>query len=105
MRTGSFRLDFEEYDNNNKLFRILRSSEIFATISDRILIGHIYPDMISIDETIDDVVSILSMGDSSCLSIQLKTDYERNQFARFLFKTIPTLKNSGYQPYLNMPID
>lgn len=105
MRKGNFSLDFEEYDNNYNLFRILRATEMFATISDRVLIGHIYPDMISIDETIDDVVSILSIGDLSCLSIQLKTDDERNQFARFLVKTIPTLNNSGYQPYLNMPID
>lgn len=105
MKTGNFIIDFEEYDNNIKLLSTIRTSEIFMTVADRILIGHIYPDMISIDETIEDVVSILAVGDYSFLSTQLRSDEERNQFARFLVKTIPTLRNSGYQPYWNMPTE
>lgn len=105
MRTGSFNLDFEEYDNNYRLFRILRTSEMFATLSDRILIGHIYPDMITLVQTIDDVASILEICYGSLLLEHKMTYEERIKFARFLVKTIPTLGNGGFQPYFNMPID
>ena len=102
MRPPNFIIDRDELKTNLDLLSVLADLEIFTPIVDRIIAGHIFNDIFSEDQIIDDVSFQLSLCDTQIIRNTLNSNETRNKFAQFLTRIIPASKVS-YFPYRHMP--